>query len=802
MKSRLPLKAMLFLASFISFSFIGNAQAVNGGSVEISTPCYSLSAPAPVVNSLASASGGTAPYSYQWQAKINPSQWVDVIVGGTSETLSPGTLFNPTSYRRKATDASGLVGYSNTVDFTISDDLRGGSITVWGPYTTILVNTAPVVFASTSAAYAGSGTYTYVWETASDPAGPWTSIGVTTLDYQSPVITTIGAFYFRRKATDLNCGGTAYTNTIRIITAAALPFVANGFTYAINCVFPGHQPPLLNGITPYGGTQPYSYQWESKIGTGPWTIINGASDVTYQPPLLTESVSFRRKATDATGQFGYSNEDMVIYAPLSPSPGTIASNSLQLIAPNAPASSIVSITSASNAYNGNYFWETSSDNGSTWNSVPNYSYSTYYVDFSPTVRTCYRRGITSTCASDVKTVITDYVCMDPTQPLAAGTISTSTTGGCIQVGTSLGTITGTPATGGNTPYTYLWQKNENGIWVDIVGTNTANYAAGTILHNISYRRKVTDASNSSLLTNEININVTGAINLKGGIVDGPIITCTGTAPGIINNIIDACGGGGSLTYVWESSTAGGAWSPIDQTNEPTHNATTISADTKFRRKVGDGCGNSGYSNEVEVFVYPAIEAGSIYPANQSVASNQTPETISIMQNCHYTNGSVSYQWEKSTSASGPWTAISGTSAQRSFYSPRVTQTTYFRLKVSSTTCGAKAYSNVATVVFTSGKAAPLSTITLSPSTLSTKGSMKVYPNPAGQGQLVTVAVEGAQGNYQATLRSTDGRAFNCTVTSVAKGQLQVKLPNAMARGTYLIQISNNKQQWIERIVVQ
>jgi hypothetical protein len=806
MKSLLPLRTMLFLASLVSFSFIGNAQAIDGGSVAISTPCYSLSLPAPVVNSLSAATGGTAPYSYQWQAKINPSQWVDVIVGGTSETLSPGTLFNPTSYRRKATDAAGLVGYSNTVDFTVSDALKGGSVRLLGGYNTILVNTAPDVIASFSTAYDGSGSYTYLWETATDEAGPWTSIGITTLDYQSPVINSLGTVYFRRKATDISCGFAAYSNVIKIVTVASLPFIANGYTYQYNCVFPGYLPSLLRGASPYGGTAPYSYQWESKVGNNAWTIINGATSMTYQPPVLTESVSFRRKATDAAGAFGYSNEDMVAYAPLTPLPGSIASNATQLIAPNAPANSILNITSASNAYNGNYFWQSSSDNGATWNSIPGYNHSTYYVDFSPTVRTCYRRGITSTCATNDIIAVTDYVCLDPTQPLTAGTISSNNLGGCIQIGTSLGTITGTPATGGNIPYIYLWQKKQNGVWIDIPGTNTVSYSAGTILDDISYRRKVTDASNASLLSNEITITVSGNVNLKGGIVDGPIITCSGTAPGIINNIIDACGGGGPLTYVWEASTGGGAWAPITNTNAPTHNATAISADTKFRRRVGDGCGNAGYSNEVEVFVYPAIEAGTIFPATQTVCSNQAAAILSLMQNCHYTNGQVSYQWQKSTSRSGPWTGMTGAAGTYSFYQPGSVATTYYRLKVSSTVCGAVAYSNIATVNVNtncSGKAA-LSTgsLALDPSTLSTRGSLKVYPNPATQGQLVTVAIDGIEGNCKALLRSTDGRAFNCTVTSASKGQLQVKLPSLMAKGTYLIQVSNNKQQWIERIVVQ
>ncbi len=805
MKLSLPLKPVTILALFVTFFLGSKAQSsLDGGTVAISAPCYSLSLPAPVVNSVTPATGGTAPYSYQWQAKINPSLWVDVI-GGTNATLTPGLLFNVTSYRRKATDATGAEALSNTITFQSSDNLNGGSIRLWG-YNPIIVNTVPPPIFSTGSAFDGSGSYSYSWETATNASGPWSTIsGITTLDYQPAAISTVGSTYFRRKAVDNNCGSSAYSNTEVITTVLTMPFNPKDWTTQYLCVFPGFAPTVLTGKVATGGTPPYSYQWEQQTVTGSWTTIPSATGISYQPPVITETTKYRRRASDAAGAFGYSNEDAIVYATSTPNPGLIAGNQTWLIAPNAPSNAVLSIQSASNFNNGYYSWESSTDNGSNWAPVPNYWESILYLEASPTVTTCYRRAIHDACASLDRAFYTNTVCISPAIPLDPGTITSSNSSSCVGAGTSVGVLNGTPATGGRSPYTYQWQKNDDGNWVNIVGANTVNYTPSAINHNTSYRRKVTDDANTVLYTNEIAVGIQSNTVLKGGIVDGPIITCSGTAPGIINNIIDACGGGGNLQYTWESSTGSSSWAAITNTNAPTHNAGSISADTKYRRRVGDGCGSAAYSNEVEVFVYPAIEAGTITPINQSICNSVTPEALTLMQNCHYTNGNVSYQWQTATAASGPWTNVAGTAGVQAFYQPRAGgATVYYRLQVTSSVCGAVAYSNVATINVTNcaqveqGKVAA-NTL---PSNLSTKGNMKVYPNPATQGQTVFVTVDGGDGAYKAALRSTDGRMYNCTVTSLAKGQLQVKLPQPMAKGTYLIQVSNNQKQWIERILVQ
>jgi len=87
------------------------------------------------------------------------------------------------------------------------------------------------------------------------------------------------------------------------------------------------------------------------------------------------------------------------------------------------------------------------------------------------------------------------------------------------------------------------------------------------------------------------------------------------------------------------------------------------------------------------------------------------------------------------------------------------------------------------------------------SNLSTKGSLKMYPNPVAKGQTIFVTLNGDASNAKAILRGIDGRAYACTVEGATKGAMQIKVPANIARGTYVVQINTSNKQWIERVVV-
>ncbi len=809
MKFFVPLKVTLLLAVILSFNSILAQSSINGGSITTASICATRTNPASDLSNLSSPTGGTAPYTYQWEAKIEYSNWTNVINVGNGLNLSPGILLYNTTYRRKVTDAAGAVAYSNDIKFFLVDELNAGNISLDGS-AFVLVNQLPSRI-NTSDAVSGTGNYSYSWEVSTVSAnGPWSTIsGESGLSYQPSPFSAPGIKYFRKKATDLNCSGVvaAYTGVVQIEALLTLPFEKGYWTYRYPCVFAGSTPSLLSGTVARGGTAPYTYQWEMRLANETvWNEISGATSVSYQPPAITASTYYRRKSSDAAGATGYSNEDVVAYVATTANGGLIAANQSSIIAPNAPLFAISNVVSASNFYNGFYYWQTSADNGATWASILNSNYSNFFPNTPPTSATCYRRAIREACASSERDTWSNIVCFNPA-PLVDGNISYgSGNSGCVTASTLSGTITGTPATGGATPYTYKWQNFDGTDWIDILSSNSVSYTPGVLNHDSKFRRVVTDANGTSLTSNEVSITISSNTPLKGGLIDGPIVTCSNTAPGIINNIIDACGGGGAFTYTWEASVNGAGWSTVVGANQPTYNATSIGSTTKYRRKVGDGCGNAVYSNEVEVFVYPTIEAGSITPTSQTVCTNQLPESLGLTQNCHYTNGNVTYQWQRSASANGSWTNVYG--ATQPVFQPKASTTTlYYRLVVKSSVCNAEAITNVSAVILNTNCSSGRTIQGVSTndnrlsSNLSGKGTLKLYPNPVSKGQTVFVTFDGDGANCKASLRGTDGRVYNCTVEAASKGSLQVKMPVNVAQGTYLIQLTNGQKQWVERIVI-
>lgn len=808
MKKNVPFKALSFLFSLLVFSFASNAQ-LNPGSIAATSICTERNTDAPDIINNTLPSSGTAPYTYQWEAKIDYSGWAPVVSNGNGDSYSPGMLSYNTNFRRKVTDANGNIAYSNEVRLYLTEGFTAGQIRLDNAvkdYNYYLPG-SPIDLMIAAGARYGTDAYSYQWETATALGGPWSAIsGENGLTYQSPAINTVGSYFFRIKATDDNCGNIAYSDVIHIQIVTTLPFFQGFFTHYYPCVFPNNTPSLLQGSLAIGGTGPYTYEWEKKGESDlTWQTIANSNTLTYQPGILTETTKFRRKATDANGNTGYTNESSIYIVTTVPNPGMIATNETA-IAPNAPYDAAINIQSASNFWNAGYAWQKSLDGGNTWTEINDYSYSTYFPPVTPTVvLTCYRRSIREYCATNTRDTWTNTICIQPALPLTDGTISIN--GGntaCNTPGSQPLAITGTPATGGSTPYVYKWQTFDGTNWVDIANTNNVSYTPPVLNYSAKYRRIVTDANNTSLTSNEVLVSIQSNSPLRGGLIDGPIVTCSNTAPGIINNIIDACGGGGVFTYSWEASTNNGPWTIISGADQPTYNATNINETTKYRRKIGDGCGGATYSNEVEVFVYPPIEGGTITPAVQNVCTNETPELLGLTQNCHYTNGNVTYQWQRATSPSGPWTNMNG--ATQAVLLPKASNTTaYYRLVVKSSVCNAEAVSTVSVVNVNACSPKAANTATkLAATNLSTRGDMRLYPNPVTKGQTVYVTFShnsNTKNRVTATLRSIDGRTFNTIVEGSSNKGIQIKIPANIVQGTYLMQVTNGEQKWIERIVI-
>lgn len=96
-------------------------------------------------------------------------------------------------------------------------------------------------------------------------------------------------------------------------------------------------------------------------------------------------------------------------------------------------------------------------------------------------------------------------------------------------------------TGGNGQYTYQWQKKqENGVWIDIVGATSGIYSPGVSIYTTSYRRIVRSATLTNT-SNVVLITVIPAPALLNNTISLNGSTITGSVP---------TGGTGLYTYSW------------------------------------------------------------------------------------------------------------------------------------------------------------------------------------------------------------------------------------------------------------
>ncbi len=220
---------------------------LSGGSITITTTTVSSgNSPGAFTNSTA-ASGGTGPYSYQWQQSADNSTWSNI--SGQTTTMYVVPVLTTTTYYRRMVTADSSTAYSNTIAITVP--LSGGSLTI----SSFSVNSgnSPGSFTSLFPASGGStgSSYTYQWQQSPDNSN-WTNIsGANNETYTVPVL--YYSTYYRRQVT--NGSSTTYSNSALISVTINAGSISIGTTSVIS----GNSPGTFNSVAASGGTGTYSY---------------------------------------------------------------------------------------------------------------------------------------------------------------------------------------------------------------------------------------------------------------------------------------------------------------------------------------------------------------------------------------------------------------------------------------------------------------------------------------------------------------------------------------------------------------
>ncbi|MDW3209197.1 MAG: RHS repeat-associated core domain-containing protein [Reichenbachiella sp.] len=446
----------------LSPGIITNPQALcNGGD------------PGVLGSDLASSGGGSTTYQWQ-QSTTSSSEGFSDITGAANSTYDPANLNQTTWYKRKVTSADGCgTKYSNTLQITIYEDLQAGTI---DNAQVICYNGDPEAIQSAIDASGGTG-LVYQWQASITGATEGFSdiAGATNSDYDP--LNLSDTTWFRRKVSSGAGCGVLYSNSVEVsVYEDLLPGTVGNSQTLCNL----SDPTVLTNTASASGGISNTYQWEHSTvsESSGFTDIPGAIDEFFDPPVLTQTTWYRRKATAGYGCGIATTEPVEINIAQVVEAGTIANDQsvCEGILPNDLTGSVP--TGGMGTYMTQ--WESSADNES-WSVLEGETHADLsFTSFGQS--TYYRRVVSNSCGSDVSnTVLVSF------KPLPDAGIIEADQQTCLELAPA--TIIGTdfsaiPST------TYQWQSSVDEVeWNDIVGETNTNYNPPA--QTQSYRRAVT-----------------------------------------------------------------------------------------------------------------------------------------------------------------------------------------------------------------------------------------------------------------------------------------------------------------------
>jgi len=236
---------------------------------------------------------------------------------------------------------------------------------------------------------------------------------------------------------------------------------------------------ILTGGNVTGGSDTYSYLWESSSNDITWITAAGTSNASnYSTASLTANTYFRRTVISG----GCTNVAASVLVTVNPVISGNTSGTATSICTN--SSTILTggtLTGGSGAYT--YLWESSS-NDITWITAAGTSNQGNYNTESLNANIYYRRTVTSGGCTDVASSVLVTV-----TPLIKGNTSGLDTSICL--GSPL-TLKGGALSAGDGNYIYKWESSTNkSTWFPAAGiSNKADYTTNSLTESMYFRRTV------------------------------------------------------------------------------------------------------------------------------------------------------------------------------------------------------------------------------------------------------------------------------------------------------------------------
>jgi gliding motility-associated-like protein len=417
--------------------------------------------------------------------------------------------------------------------------------------------------------------------------------------------------------------------------------------------------PFIELTANTGGTGIYTYQWQSSLNNIAFTSIAGATNASYQSPVISIPTYFRR--LDQSGDCAAVYTDTILVSiSAGMSPGIINSSNPTICPGTIPAQPIVSSAPASGGTGGSssltYQWQRSPDN-LIWSDIAGATAISYTETLALTDTMYYRRRAGMGPGS-CDTTFTSPVAINVYAPFTPGTIGNDQS---VCAGTSVTLVELTAASGGGAAntQTYQWfaSADNGGTWQNAAGNSTSkNYNSGILSDTMLYKRLAMSSCKEDT-SNIVKINIDTLSHPHVFLSNG--VTCQSTD---LVLTATANNSGTTPTYIWQKAgSVSGPWTTIA-------GATTVSylisnpqpADSGTVYKVivtsSDAC-NAGPDDETVI-----LEVHKNTQPKVNITSSVTGPACDIIPSVTYTavpvqgQGSApTYQWYDGTTN----TAITG-----------------------------------------------------------------------------------------------------------------------------------------------
>ncbi len=455
----------------------------------------------------ATASGGLAPYTFQWDNGLGE---------GATKTVMP--IFT-TTYTVTITDANGC---SNTAQITITVNPEVRVMATADQSTICVGDTATL----TAMASGGLEPYTFQWDNG---------LGEGAVKAVSPAQTTT----YTVTATDANgCSNTAQ------VTITLFPNITANIAADQNSICIGDTVTLNVNVD--GGIQPFDFVWDNGLPAGQTQVISPTQTTTYNVTI-----------TDANGCSAKAQTTITVNA----QPTVDASASDATICEG--TSTTLTATGQGGTPPYTFSWDNNLGEGQN-------------QTVSPTTTTLY--SVTLTDVNGCTATDTISIIVNPTPEAAIDADRTTVCAG------QSATLTAT-ATGGTAPYTFNW---DNGL-----GTNSIQIV--TPAQTTTYTVTVTDANGCSD-TAQITITVTPPPTVE--ITASNDTICLGQSTTLTANVT---GGNAPYIFEWDNNLPNGQTQMVSPTQTTTYRVTVTAA---------DGCGSATAQITIVVNPIPAVAASA------------------------------------------------------------------------------------------------------------------------------------------------------------------------------------------------